>query len=247
MKTSNRGAVLAAGFALAGCQSGWLPDWDDWREHATRPKAPHRALCDGRGAVERVGCTCDAGFEPDTADRWSCVPVSTPGNGERLVVADTEAQRLYVYDVATLTLVADLPDVAMADHPGFLPLDDGRLLFVDSALNALQIARINSVATPHVERSIPASRAGRAHRRRSERPLCSSQREQRVRGRPGRAHHDHACGRQPSSRADRDRRAGARVCGRPRQHARRTGNRGHVRPLTYSVLFLQPSYAESNR
>jgi hypothetical protein len=116
------------------------------------------------GAV--LGLTASlAACDPASAAKWRSwwedvkeqhqppAPPSVPD--ERLVVADTTEHRLYVYDVATLTLVADLPNVAMADHPGFLPLNDGRLLFVDSALNALQIARIHGTSKPSIERSIP--------------------------------------------------------------------------------------------
>jgi DNA-binding beta-propeller fold protein YncE len=86
-------------------------------------------------------------------------PDSPPGepdalSGERLVVADTDAEHLYVVDVGTWQVIADFPDIKMADHPGFLPLADGRLLFIDSNENSLKIMRVTG-AQPQIERSVP--------------------------------------------------------------------------------------------
>lgn len=78
-----------------------------------------------------------------------------PASDERLVVADADAQRLYVFDVNDWRQLTDIPDIQMADHPGFLPLSDGRLLFVDTLGNRLIIMRVNGVPTPFIERSIP--------------------------------------------------------------------------------------------
>ncbi|HEY8945775.1 MAG TPA: hypothetical protein VIM73_16005 [Polyangiaceae bacterium] len=71
----------------------------------------------------------------------------TGGAGEnpveaRLVVADPVASTLYIYDVPSLEQVAVVEDVTFADHPGFLPTKDGRVLFADSGtqeLVALQV------------------------------------------------------------------------------------------------------------
>ena len=76
-------------------------------------------------------------------------------DGEQLVVSDPSEKRLFVYAVPSFQLIADIRDVAVADHPGFLPLPDGRLLFVDAEGNQLRVARIGGVATPGIERSIP--------------------------------------------------------------------------------------------
>jgi hypothetical protein len=72
---------------------------------------------------------------------------------ERLVVSDSNAERLYVFEGARL--IADWPEVGVADHPGFLPLGDGRVLFVDARDQALVCARIAGVDVPSLEWRTP--------------------------------------------------------------------------------------------
>lgn len=56
--------------------------------------------------------------------------------GHALVVADREAGRVYVYDDER-ALSATLKGQEVADHVGFLPLSDGRVLYVDEHTPAL--------------------------------------------------------------------------------------------------------------
>lgn len=75
------------------------------------------------------------------------------GGGPRLVVADAEAQHLYVLSVPNGEILADLSGVTFAEHSGFLPLDDGRVLFVDAVTE--QLAVLDALAeTPRIVRRI---------------------------------------------------------------------------------------------
>lgn len=68
----------------------------------------------------------------------------------RLVIADPDASKLYVYSVPELQQLAVLDDVAFADHAGFVPLDDGRVLFADSATAELVAVQVLGTAEPQV-------------------------------------------------------------------------------------------------
>lgn len=57
----------------------------------------------------------------------------------RLVVADPQAYALYVYDIPSLELVGQYDGVHFAEHSGFVPLDDGRVLFADDEALSLNI------------------------------------------------------------------------------------------------------------
>jgi hypothetical protein len=48
----------------------------------------------------------------------------------QLVVADPVAEKLYVYRLSDLELVAEFNEIRMATHPGFLPLKGDRVLFI---------------------------------------------------------------------------------------------------------------------
>jgi len=136
---------------LTGCddRSPWA-----WWLFASKEHHQGHDTCDGHGDVLRGRCVCDPGFELGSS-RFSCVPAKpSPQTDERLVVADANEQRLYVIDASTYKVVADFAGIAMADHPGFLPLHDGRLLFVDETSGELQVARITGVSTPVIEQSV---------------------------------------------------------------------------------------------
>jgi hypothetical protein len=53
--------------------------------------------------------------------------------GTRLVIADPDQDRLYVYAMPELQLVSTLDGLRVDTHAGFLALDDGRVLFVNAA------------------------------------------------------------------------------------------------------------------
>ena len=74
-------------------------------------------------------------------------PPARPGH---LVVADNAAQTLYVYALADFSLVAEIPQVVINDHAGFLPLPDGRLLFVDAERNELVALQVDGGDGPAV-------------------------------------------------------------------------------------------------
>jgi hypothetical protein len=57
----------------------------------------------------------------------------------RLVVADPEAYAIYIYDIPSLELVGRYDGAHFAEHAGFFPLDDGRVLFVDDQSSTLNI------------------------------------------------------------------------------------------------------------
>jgi hypothetical protein len=53
-------------------------------------------------------------------------------DGVRLVVADPDQDRVYVYAVPELQLLSTFDGLRVDTHAGFLPLDDGRVLFVNA-------------------------------------------------------------------------------------------------------------------
>jgi len=64
------------------------------------------------------------------------------GPEARLVIADQEASKLYVYSVPGLEQLAVLDDITFADHPGFVPLNDGRVLFADGGTQELVAVQV---------------------------------------------------------------------------------------------------------
>jgi len=83
---------------------------------------------------------------------------STDMEGEaRLLIADADAATLYVYAVPSLEQLAVFEDVSFAEHPGFLPLNDGRVLFTDAATEDLVALEVlgespRIVGRAHLER-----------------------------------------------------------------------------------------------
>ncbi|MFC8190293.1 hypothetical protein ACFUMH_01380 [Cellulomonas sp. NPDC057328] len=65
--------------------------------------------------------------EPSATDT-SATPFTASSDTERLVVADPKAAALHTYSVPEHELLGTLEDVAVADHAGFVALEDGRLL-----------------------------------------------------------------------------------------------------------------------
>jgi len=74
--------------------------------------------------------------------------VVTSDAATRLIVADPTAGGLYVYSVPDWTPVAEFPDLTLADHPGYIVLTDGRVLFTTPE-NELIVLDVTS-ATPSV-------------------------------------------------------------------------------------------------
>lgn len=127
--------VLVIAAALTACGG------DD--EENTQPAAPVGTIDSGTGPSARSDpALSDAGMPGGDAAAGSA-----PLDGERLVVSDPTEKRLFVYALPSFALLADIRDVAVADHPGFLPLPDGRLLFVDAegAARPLAIALLSAV------------------------------------------------------------------------------------------------------
>ena len=126
-------------------------DTHDEHQHAdagdTHDSGSHAAECGGHGHLHGDHCHCDDGYEPSPSNERTCI-ASTAPTGERLVVADPTAKRLYVFALGTWELVADFEDVEVNDHAGFLALDDGRLVFHDSAAGKLRIASIAGLEEP---------------------------------------------------------------------------------------------------
>ncbi len=69
----------------------------------------------------------------------------------RLIVADPTAGGLYVYSVPDWTPVAEFPDLTLADHPGYIVLTDGRVLFTTPD-NELIVLDVTSAAPSVVGR-----------------------------------------------------------------------------------------------
>lgn len=78
-----------------------------------------------------------------TQDDATSIPTLPDAGGvqrsARLVVADPEAWSLYVYDVPSLELVGTYEGVHFSEHGGFLPLGDGRVMFLDDQNYTLNI------------------------------------------------------------------------------------------------------------
>lgn len=94
------------------------------------------AAGDGQAGAAGAGASAGNGGAPGEAGAGGSAGESS-GSGPRLVVADAEAQHLYVVSVPDGGVLADLSGIAFAEHAGFLPLDDGRVLFTDGATEQL--------------------------------------------------------------------------------------------------------------
>nr|MDQ3397800.1 hypothetical protein [Deinococcota bacterium] len=86
---------------------------------------------------------------------------NSTGPEGHLVVADPEASTLYVYELPGLELTGQLDGVTLDTHAGFLPLSEGRLLFIDQSsaqLLALEITEDGEAAiVGRASVGIPAS------------------------------------------------------------------------------------------
>lgn len=80
-------------------------------------------------SIVAVASACDDGAG-SAANGSGKKAVTT--DGTRLVVADPDQDRIYVYGVPDLELLATLQELRVDTHAGFLPLDDGRVLFVNA-------------------------------------------------------------------------------------------------------------------
>lgn len=69
----------------------------------------------------------------------------------RLVVADTAAERLFVYSVPDLNLLATFEGIRLDAHSGTIALSDGRLLLVDMRASEFLVLRVGWAGTPAVE------------------------------------------------------------------------------------------------
>jgi hypothetical protein len=76
----------------------------------------------------------------------TAIPLSnvSEASGGYLVVADTDAQRLYVYSIPGFELAAEFEEIELGAHSGTVALPDGRLLIPDERnkqLTVLKLAR----------------------------------------------------------------------------------------------------------
>ena len=71
-----------------------------------------------------------------------------------LVAADPAATAVYVYRADTLRRTGELDDVKLGSHVGTLPLDDGRLVFVDDQAATINAMRISPSGKPRVVDSV---------------------------------------------------------------------------------------------
>jgi hypothetical protein len=59
-----------------------------------------------------------------------------------------DVKELYVFELGTWEMIAELADVGLNDQAGFLPLADGRVVFSDPERGSLRIAHIAGVEVP---------------------------------------------------------------------------------------------------
>ena len=78
-----------------------------------------------------------------------------------LLVADTVAERIYVYSLPSITLTGHMDGVRLGAHAGLIALPDGRLLFVDDKAVEFLAVRIDSIGAPVVigRASIPVKQS----------------------------------------------------------------------------------------
>jgi hypothetical protein len=91
----------------------------------------------------------------------SASPVShaspTPNDAQFLAVADPLAETLLVYSLPAADLVAQLDGVIVNAHAGFLPLPDGRLIFLDDLGKRLMTIEVHGDHLDVHEASIPGT------------------------------------------------------------------------------------------
>lgn len=136
LDAGERGVVTwAASSALYSSESS-APDTSHWFD-ASLPSGVSVPTAssepDASGGVTSVWLdTADAGSrdvtDPDELPRVA-----------RLVVADAEAWAIYIYDIPSLELVGQIDGVHFAEHAGFLPLDNGQVLFTDDQNYTLNV------------------------------------------------------------------------------------------------------------
>lgn len=99
------------------------------RLRPTRP-AHHVGAALGTAAVLALtACSGTAGGTGSTtAPATTAATFSASSDAERLVVADPAASAVHAYSVPEHELLGTLEGVAVADHAGFVQLEDGRLL-----------------------------------------------------------------------------------------------------------------------
>ena len=81
----------------------------------------------------------------------------TPSDVQYLAVADPLAETLLVYSLPATDLSAQLDDVAVNAHAGFLPLPDGRLLFLDDLGKRLMVIEVHGDHLDVQEAAIPGT------------------------------------------------------------------------------------------
>jgi hypothetical protein len=81
------------------------------------------------GAASAASVQRQGGFAQQASPASGATPASQ--SEQYLAVADPAAAMLWVYAVSTNELVAQLEDVSVNAHAGFIPLPDGQILFLD--------------------------------------------------------------------------------------------------------------------
>lgn len=87
-----------------------------------------------------------------TATTEAVAPTVDAEGDSFLVVADPEAHAIHVYDTDDHDLIGTVDDVHLAEHPGFVPLIDGRVLFTDGDHDELIVL---DPATAEIESRTP--------------------------------------------------------------------------------------------
>lgn len=138
---SNTGdASTSRGDAAA---DGTSNPYDGGYSTVVEPHESDRSTSDLVGTTSHDTASTDATLGPDTQLSETQVDVDAGGGGPavrtRLVVADPEAAALYIYDIPSLELVGQVDSVHFAEHAGFLPLSNGKVLFADDQNYTLNI------------------------------------------------------------------------------------------------------------
>lgn len=103
--------------------------------------------------------SADASPSPDSGAPPPSTPPPTPetpdageDGAEHLVVADPKAGKLYVYAAPDYAAPVSF-DVTFADHPGFLPLGNGNVAFIESTSGDLVV--LHATGTPAIAKRVP--------------------------------------------------------------------------------------------
>jgi hypothetical protein len=151
-------AALAATAAVAACG-----DDDSAGDGAAGAGVNGRggATAAGGPAGDRTGGSAgSAGGDAAAGRAGGAGAAGAPGGDEaRLVVADTEAARLYVYGVPGNELRAQFDGVKMSEHAGFLQLGGGRVAYVDEAAKELVVLQVYGGERPAEVRRTPVEGA----------------------------------------------------------------------------------------